>query len=367
MDMIFQLRRRHLVSRTEDREGNGTLQIHRALQWSILHAFVDDPEERQSTFSSAFFLVRRIMPDKDQLGIYSYDDHPTIEEAIPQILSLCQSGVQPRPALDISPSVAELYSQAGVFLWEQGYSRDCRSLAERGETILDQLGTPDQSPERADILTVLAILCGDVGVSRRTEHLQRAQKALELRLQVEKTVAPVPQDTEIATWCAWADLACAYLEAEEFHEVESIMEKYKVHCGTWKCTKADESWYWSRYYHHVSYVKMSQGKSVEAVVMSKRAVDLLEEAIGKTSSLTQMYRFSLAHLLYHAGDEVQSLNLFKIVYEDCQRLFGDYNLTTMTSAFATGALWWINGNTIEAEYVILPRPMIVTNGLPDAS
>ena len=82
---------------------------------------------------------------------------------------------------------------------------------------------------------------------------------------------------------------------------------------------------------------------------AKTAADLQEQATGRESSLTQVYRFALAQMLYHAGDYPQSLSHFRTVYESCKQLLGNHNHLTLTSLFAYGMLLWINGDVPNAE------------------
>ena len=82
---------------------------------------------------------------------------------------------------------------------------------------------------------------------------------------------------------------------------------------------------------------------------TKYAADLQEQATGPESSLTQIYRFATAHLLYHAGDYPQAMSQFETVHNACRRLLGNHNHLTLTSLFAYGMLQWINGDGHAAE------------------
>ena len=141
------------------------------------------------------------------------------------------------------------------------------------------------------------------------------------------------------------------MEEEQFDGAEELMEKCKIYYQKWG-TEEQERWHWSRWYQHMADVKTYRGEHVEAVAWAYRATELQEKAAGNGSSLTQIYRFALAHFVYHAGDYPQALTHFKTVYNSCVQLLGDYNHLTQTSHFAYGMLQWIKGTTNEAEYAL---------------
>ena len=311
-----------------------------------------DEQNRNASFSRALVLIRNLIPRKARLELFSYQASTAFKKYLPQVLSLFDSAQKPEPPLGETIEFVTLLSEAGTYMWENGYLKDCRRVMERAEQILHQIDSSSLDWECADINSTLGILCTSIGVSRRAEGLQRCREASEVRKRIENSYAEVPLAVEVETVCAWADLARAYLEDEQFDGAEELMEKCKSYYQKWG-TEEQEPWHWSRWYQHMAYVKTYRGEHVEAVTWAHRATELQEKATGNSSSLTQIYRFALAHFVYHAGDYPQALTHFKTVYNSCVQLLGDYNHLTQTSHFAYGMLQWINGNPDEAEYALL--------------
>jgi len=330
-------------------DGRSYLALHRSLQWSVLHQLHSDQQNRGVVFNRAFLLLRGLIPEKAPLEMFTYQASSGFKKYLPQIIGLFDSAQEPLPPMGETVEFAALLSQAGTYMWENGYTKDCRRVMEKTEHIINNLENPSLDWERADINSTLGIVCTSIGVSHRTEGLERCQRALAIRQKIESTYAPdVPLAVEVETVCAIADLARAYLEDEQFEKTEELMKQCYPHYQRWG-TEVQEPWHWSRWYQHLAYVKTSRGEHVEAVQWAKHAVDLQEQATGLESSMTQIYRFALAHLLYHAGDYPQALSHFQTVYKACRHLLGHYNHLTLTSLFAYGMLQWINGDVLNAE------------------
>ena len=330
-------------------DGRSYVALHRSLQWSILHQLHKNKRNRCEVFNRAFLLLRNAIPLKAPLELFTYQASPAFKKYLPQVLALFDGAQEPLPPMGETVEFAALLSQAGTYMWENGYSKDCRRVMEKTEHIINNLNSPSLDWERADINSTLGIVCTSIGVTRRTEGLERCTSALELRKRIESSYAPdVPLAVEIETVCAMADLARAHLEDEQFDQTEEIMKQCYPFYQKWG-TEDQEPWHWSRWYQHMAYVKTARGDHIEAVRWAKHATDLQKQATGLESSMTQIYHFALAHLLYHAGDYPQSLSHFKTVYEACLHLFGHHNQITLTSLFAYGMLEWINGDLLNAE------------------
>ena len=346
--VIRQLSKRELVARRLDIHKQSYLSMHRSLQWFLLHRLCRDEQKRNVSFNRALFLIRNLIPRKSPLELFSYQATTAFKKYLPQVLSLFDGAQKPEPPLGQTIEFVTLLSEAGTYMWENGYLKDCRLVMERAEQILHRLGSSSLDWECADIHSTLGILCTSVGVSRRAEGLRRCREAAEVRKRIEDGYAEVPLAVEVETVCAWADLARAFLEDEQFDSAEKLMVKCKEHYEKWG-TEEQEPWHWSRWYQHMAYIKMYRGEHVEAITWAYRATELQEKATGNGSSMTQIYRFALAHLIYHAGDYPQALKHFKTVYNSCVQLLGHYNHLTQTSHFAYGMLQWINGDPQEAE------------------
>lgn len=127
MDILSQLSERELINLLFTSNGKRYLTLHRSLQSSILHRLRDDEdqERRSLVFSRAFLLLRGLMPCKAQFEIFTYEASPAFQKYLPQVLSLFDSTQKPLPPLGETVEFAALLSQAGTFVWENGYSTDC--------------------------------------------------------------------------------------------------------------------------------------------------------------------------------------------------------------------------------------------------
>lgn len=351
MDLIQQLARWHLVVRQPNDRGTWSLTIHPSLQLTLLHGLTKKPQDRMNAFRDAFAIVRRQMPTKGPLDFYQYEAYPQIRGCITQLLSLHQ-GIEISFSTIGMPrelELAILFSQAGVFLWEEGLAKDCRIVLQSAEAIFNDLSIDPLAPERADVLTNLGIICSFEGAPFRAEHLSKTEEALRLWTAHKKSLDTVPEAVDVSFWCAWADYACAVLETEDFDTVGSIMDEFKEQCDTWDKSSSYYPWYESRYYHHKSFVLMARNKCKKAVRMARKAAKLQARVSGLQSSLTQQYRFTWAQHLYYAGKFDQSLRLFKRILMDSRKYLGNLNHITITTCFACGVLNWINGNKATAE------------------
>jgi tetratricopeptide (TPR) repeat protein len=310
-----------------------------------------DLSKRKRVFAQVLSFIRWSFPRWDPLIPFDSTDPRTFgpyEKYLPQLLSLYRSAQEPAPALDGDLDFAAILGQAGVYMWRIGLLKDCREVTERAEVLLKQCGISVLDPRFADVSSTLAILCTFEGVSRRQEGIDRSLQVLRIREKIHEKYDPVPLSIEKETWSAWADLACAHLEEENFAQVEEIMERVKNHYRAWG-TEVEEPFHWSRYYHHMSFVKMSQGQVRTALDWSKTAVDLQERAGGAESTMAQLYRFALGQLLYHAGYHRQAGRLLDQIASDCEDLFGEFSTISITTQFARGVLRWINGDLETAE------------------
>ena len=256
-------------------DGYRYLAIHRSLQWSILHQLHSNQEHRSLVFNQAFLLLRGLIPEKAPLDLFTYQASPAFQKYLPQVLGLFDSAREPLPPMGETVEFAALLSQAGTYMWENGYAKDCQRVMEKTEIIINNLESPSLDWERADINSTLGIVCTSIGVTRRAEGLNRCSAALAIRRKIEDSyLADAPLAVETETVCAMADLARACLEDEQFDEAENIMKQCYQHYQKWG-TETQEPWHWSRWYQHMAYVKTSRGEYAHAVSLPE-AVSCLQ-------------------------------------------------------------------------------------------
>ena len=251
--------------------------------------------------------------------------------------------------MDLPVDFAHILSDMGTYMWHAGLVDDGSEALETAEHILDERGVREVDPLRGDILGNLGILSGFAGVSQRREGMERRLKALKIRKEVYDGIPDkkITQDDRARLYIAESDVAYGYLQEEEFDKVEEIMERCLTQYKTWG--SEDEIPYeYAKYYYLISFVRASQGSIEDAVRESRRGVELVTKSAGAEHSVTQLWKFSLANLLYHSGDMSESLRINEDVLATRRRACGEFNAFTLESYSTCGALLLLNGNAEKA-------------------
>jgi tetratricopeptide (TPR) repeat protein len=288
------------------------------------------------------------VPEPDPLVIPEPEKWPIYERYVPQVISLMQKSLQPLPVLGRSLEFSMLLNDVSSYMWYQGLNIDCQTTTEVAESILDELHYDINSKLRWDLHIIRGILCTFTGLSKREEGFERRRRSLAICDHFQK-LKKMPIDDVLTMRCiSLADLAIAYLEDENFEEVERLMQE----CGSIYAklgTEQELPFHWGRFYHHRSYGEAAQGRYIKALQMCQHAAELQEQHSGVGSTHTQDYRFTIAEMLYHAGDLQQSLNIHNDVLNARLRLDGHFNHRTLTSYFISGILQWRLGDLDLAE------------------
>lgn len=338
LEMTRILRRRQLVRR-ETSGGEPFLSIHRSLQWSILVDLSRVHDHRWQVYHRAFVLLRRGMPMSSPIQVPEPKKWPQFERYTPQILNLRTHCLWPEPPVDLPVDFAHILSDMGTYMWHAGLVDDGSDALETAEDILDKRGVVEIDPLRGDILGNLGILSGFAGVSQRKKGMERRLEALKIRKEVYDEIPKekITQNERVRLYIAESDVAFGYLQEEKFEKVEEIMGRCLTQYKTWD-TEDNIPYEYAKYYYTMSLVRASQGSIRQALDFSRRGVELVGKSAGEEHSVTQLWKFSLANLLYHSGDVAESLRINQEVLSIRRRACGEFNAFSLESYSTCGAL-----------------------------
>ncbi|MCJ1398272.1 hypothetical protein MMC11_001469 [Xylographa trunciseda] len=325
LEIIRILRRRQLVRRETSGE-EPFLIIHRSLQWGIIVDLSRVHDHRWKVYHQAFVLLRRDMPMSSPIQVSEPDKWPQFERYTPQILNLRTHCLWPEPPVPLPVDFAHILSDMETYMWHAGLADDGSEALETAEHILDERGVREIDPLRGDILGNLGILSGFAGVSQRREGMERRLEALKIRKEVHDDIPEkkITQDDRTRLYIAESDVAWGYPQEENFDEVEEIMERCLTQYETWG--NEDEIPY----------------------EYAKRGVELVTKSAGAEHSVTQLWKFSLANLLYHSGDIVESLRINEDILAIRMQVCGEFNAFTLETYSTCGALLLLEGKAEKA-------------------
>ena len=241
--------------------------------------------------------------------------------------------------MDLPVDFAHILSDMGTYMWHAGLVPDGSKALETAEHILDERGVDEIDPLRGDILGNLGMLSGFAGVSQRKEGMERRLEALKIRKEVNDDIPEkkITQDDRTRLYIAESDLAFGHLQEEDFEKVEEIL--WNVACpstrpGILKTTFPTNM----PNTITMSLVRASQGSIRESLDFSRRGVGLVTKSAGEEHSVIQLWKFSLANLLFHSGDIAESLRVNEEVLSVRRRTCGEFNAFSLESYSTCGAL-----------------------------
>ncbi|KAI4119278.1 MAG: hypothetical protein LQ345_000801 [Seirophora villosa] len=306
-------------------------------------------DHRWSVYHQAFVLLRRGMPMSSPIKVPEPNKWPQFERYTPQILNLRTHCLWPEPPVDLPVDFAHIMSDMGTYIWHVGLVDDGSEALETTEHILDERRVGEIEPLRGDVFGNLGILSGFAGVSQRKEGMNRRLKALKVRKEVHEDIPKknVTRNDEIRLYIAESDVAFGHLQDEKFEEVEEIMVR---------CLKAYKSWdtedkipyEYAKYYYTMSLVHAAQNLIEEALDFSRRGVDLVTQSAGAEHPVTQLWKFSLANLMYHSGDVAESLRINEEVLATRKWVCGEFKAFTLESYSTCAALLCQEGKADKA-------------------
>ncbi|KAH9985173.1 hypothetical protein F4779DRAFT_639546 [Xylariaceae sp. FL0662B] len=136
----------------------------------------------------------------------------------------------------------------------------------------------------------------------------------ELFNELKLTSIPTRAD-EIRLQNAWSDYSIGLLQKEEFEGANSIIEGCRKHYEKWDSFESLLPYEWAKYYFVKSFTLMASGKSIEALEVSQRSVDLIK-AESHGTWLFFHYSFVQATMYHHAGQTLEALRLHESIMDE---------------------------------------------------
>ena len=341
------------ISQLVHRETSGDrayLATHRSLQEGLMQQLNKDTATRQKAFERAALLLREIFPSASRLQQAEVDKWPLIRQVLPHLLSLTSAYTRADPNIQGSLLFAELLADVGgMNLYDRGFSRDAQTLLKAAESILDDLGYPENSRIRGDILIVSGLATDHIGITERLQGLEKRLRAMEVRQNCFSQISAdkVTVDDEILLYNSFTDLACSYQQLNRFDEVEKYcgecLQKYK----TWG-NEEEYPYEYAKYHHHMAFVQIYRKETNKAVESGRKAADLMALA-NPGAQLATIYRFDWAVFLLQNGDTDRAIEEHRNIFNERVMECGNLNLLTIQSRLMLGIMYFRKNDLDEAE------------------
>ncbi|CAK7197989.1 hypothetical protein SEUCBS139899_000644 [Sporothrix eucalyptigena] len=347
--IISKLKSQSIVSEREqgDRE---IYTVHRLLQSKLLQDMNANRDERDVIFGIAFELIRNRLP-RPSLDTPEQARWNAFKEYLPHVLSLQRAYADPLSIVNVKPflGLAELFKDGGVLLWQRYIHGDALKLLRSAERVLDQLPQKDDNL-RSEINITINLLLQYFGINYRKEIKERSAKILEYRESVLKQKRPdtVTNEDKLVLNNARADYANTLLQFNDFRQAEPIYEAcLATYMEIGNIEDGGIAFAIAKLYHHLAYCKMYRREFDEALALSQRAVQIIENV--SDMAMTMRYRFDLACITLQSGALQQALDLHQDILKARLGFQGRASYFTLQSQYAVAALCHYLGRLEDAE------------------
>ena len=336
------------------------------MQWSVILNLSKDFAARKRAFEQTFELVRYCLPEVSSTDQPEPNAWAHFEKYVPQILNLRSHCLWPEPPVELPIGFAQVLSDMATYMWHAGLFKDGEEALETAEHILDDNNVGREHPLRGRIHEHLGIIASFSGVSERDAVVERRILALEARTASHDTIPAgrLTRDDNIRRYNVESDLAFGYLQYEYFDEAEEKMEMCLNKYKSWG-SEEEIPFEYLKYNHIISYVKMAQGKPVEAVQHAKKGAALGELCAGLMHPMTWLVRFTLSHHLFLAQAKEECEAEIRSVLSARAKICGEFNRFTLEACAFCASVLAERGKHEEAETMYLrcldPRKRNVWN------
>ena len=346
--MTRKLVKRHLVNRESD-VGVWYFTIHRALQRGILYKLDKDPEVRRQIFDRALSMIRQITPEASPIQVPTPDNWGKFEAALPQITALRAAFLQSQPPIERTLELAELLYDAGFNTWEREMSHQGLGLLDTAEMILDDLAHTTESNLRANIHTMKALICDNIGITMKAEGFTHSQKALSIRKRLSSSQeGKLSRNDEILLYNAMNDLAESYLQSYDYERAKALIDTCKAKYEEWG-TEEEYPFEYGKYYRNTGAVQALQGNHDEAIKSGSRAAELAELDSGTITPRYLYYYYDVACQTLQSGDIEGALRMHEEIWETREEICGAHHDVTLQSCYTVGAMYSHLGDYKQAE------------------
>ena len=348
IDMTRKLLKRHLVNRESD-GGLWYFTVHRALQRGVLYKLDKDPSLRRETFDRALSIIRQITPEASPIQVPIPGNWEQFEAALPQIIAIHAAFLQSQPPIEGTLELAKLLYDAGFNTWEREMSHQGLELLETASKVLDDIGHKAESKLRADIHTMMLLICDNIGITMRAEGFMHGQKALSIRRSLaSQQKGNISLTEDILLHNAMNDLAESYLQSYDHERAKALIDTCRAKYEEWG-SEEDYPFEYSKYYRNTGAVMTLQGRFDEAIKCGSRAVELAELDSGTITPRYLYYYYDVACQTFQSGDIEGALKMHKEIWETREEICGSHHDVTLQSCYTVGAMYSHLKNFPEAE------------------
>jgi tetratricopeptide (TPR) repeat protein len=343
--MVRELKNRRLIT-VRRQDGQDVISIHRLLQQKILEDLDKDVQKREQVFAQVFELVRKRFPETSPIQVPEPEKWTQCMKVLPHVSSLRIVVAKAVPRIASTLEIARLFADGGTHLWERGKVMEALRLMRTSETVFKSQAKRDKQL-CANIHIIIALLVQHFGVSHRAEVFERVEKAVRIReeFRLECLQGDYTRNHAILLNNALADYGCALLQYNKHKEAETTFDRCLAKYQEWG-TEDEFPFEYAKYYHHIAFCKMYQGKFDEAIASMEKSIEMTTKAIGDNVHLSYG---DLACLVLQSGDVQRSLEIQQKLLSSRLELHGKSGLLTMQTYYAIGALHSYLGNLEEAE------------------
>ncbi len=342
--LIANLRRRHLIYRMSA-DAMPSLSIHRSLQKDVIFKLDEQPAARQAAFELALNLVRRVYPKRSELEIPASDKWDHHQKYLPQIISLHIHYKEASTGLAPSLELADILADTGTYLWQRGDITAGMNILQTADTLCQQFPEDVAAYIWASVLQSLQAIEFENGISTRSQGLLHLQERARLR---EKYRNDQDRVSELLLSNAWHDLGCGNLECENFDVVEDFLEKSFAIKKIWGSPESIPFEY-AVHYEDLAYLRLAQGRTIEAVQLIAKAVALLKTDENVNGDALGQFNFDWAVVLLNSGQFQPALEKSLEALTSRVQLFGANSAKALHSLYWTANIHLHMDNRMEAE------------------
>jgi tetratricopeptide (TPR) repeat protein len=322
MDLsIGSLRSWHLVDRENNFE-NFSLRIHRSLQRTIRIKLDQNPSQRQACFMQALALLRTILPRQSAIHAPNEGQWGIYEKYLPHVLSLhkvFEDSKSMAPGIDESSELAEIFSDAGRYMWEKRMVTSALSILQSSERICTNLPSENLLVLRAKTLATISALHCFIGFSGRKLGEHYAKQNLELLQEYHERCQgnsiQIPESELMLLANAWEDYASTCMDCERFSEVEdSIQRSLDI-----KRRLGDETTHPSAYaisLLDLGGLRLVEGRRQEWIDLMNQGLDLLSTDSENNLRMIQATKYEMAAQWLACGNSEKALQLASNLIEE---------------------------------------------------
>ena len=314
-----------------------------------------DPNRLQTVFQRALSIVRSAFPSQSELQAPTNNTWQSCQRCLSHVLSLqniYDTWNKNMSRIAASIDFVTLLSDAANHLWERGFLNDGIRTLEIVEPVCGDLWADDTVlTVHANICAVAGAMLAESGFSNRALAIQKCQKALELRkkrIESRERSGTVGLVDAMLLANGWNDIGVVAIQNAEYEVASSYFEEALKIKRTWSSEESHPQQF-GETYKNMPFWLLRQGRTKEALLISRRALNLLSRENSEKSAATQKGKFVLACILLLSNNPKEALRLHKDVLEVRTEIFGELHHLCKDSKYMIGEIYRLTGKLVKAE------------------